>query len=403
MTADRRVASPRVNRVIPTAVRRASRLDGLGTTIFTEMTALAQATGAINLGQGFPDVDGPRAAIEAAVTALRGGENQYAPLPGVPALLEAIFDHQRDRYGLEPEDVLVTFGATEAIASAVLALCDPGDEVVVLEPVYDSYPAVIAFAGATRRPVTLRPPGFRLEEDALREAITGGAGRARVLLLNSPHNPTGRVLDSGELALVARACVEHDLVCISDEVYEHLVYDGEHVPPATLPGMAPRTLTVSSVGKSFSFTGWKIGWASGPEDLVAAARTAKQFLSFAGGTPLQHAAAAALRLDQTVLDGLRDELRSARDQLCEGLSAAGLDPIVPAATYFVNADVGTEAAAFCRDLPRRAGVVAIPTSAFYDDKSAAPTLVRFAFCKRPDVIAEAARRLSAIRPSTTGV
>jgi N-succinyldiaminopimelate aminotransferase len=292
--------------------------------------------------------------------------------------------------------VLITFGATEAIAAAILALCDPGDEVVVLEPLYDSYGATITFAGATRRPVTLRPPEFRLTASALEAAITGGAGRARVLLLNSPHNPTGRVLDAQELSLVARACVAHDLVCVSDEVYEHLVYDGVHVPPATLPGMAQRTLTISSVGKSFSFTGWKIGWASGPAPLVAATRTVKQFLTFAGGTPLQHGAAAALRLPPSALTGLRDTLRIARDQLCEGLTQAGLDPIVPAATYFVNADVHEDATAFCRELPQRAGVVAIPTGVFYDDAAAAPTFVRFAFCKRPEVITEAARRLAAL-------
>jgi N-succinyldiaminopimelate aminotransferase len=373
--------------------RAAARLDGLGTTIFTEMTALAQQTGAINLGQGFPDVDGPSEAIEAAVAALRGGHNQYAPLPGVPTLREAILEHQRALYGLEPEDVIITFGATEAIASAVLGLCDPGDEVVVFEPMYDSYPATVAFAGATHRAVTLRPPDFRVTAEALRDAITD---RTRVMLVNSPHNPTGRVLDAEELALIAAACREHDLVCVSDEVYEHLVYDGEHIPPATLPGMSERTLTISSVGKSFSFTGWKIGWASGPAELVAATRTAKQFLSFAGGTPLQHAAAAALRLPASALAELRDDLRRTRDQLCEGLAAAGLNPIVPAATYFVNADVGSDAVAFCRELPERAGVVAIPTSVFYDDKRAAPTLVRFAFCKRPEVIAQAAQRLAAL-------
>ncbi len=378
-------------------MRTAARLDGLGTTVFTEMTALAERTGAINLGQGFPDVDGPSEAIEAVVTALRSGRaNQYAPLPGVPSLREAVFAHQRDCYGLDPEDLIVTFGATEAIAAAVLGLCDPGDEVVVLEPLYDSYAATITFAGAVRRTVPLRPPEFRLTEDALHDAITGGAGRARLLLLNSPHNPTGRVLDREELAFVARACTEHDLVCVSDEVYEHLVFDGEHVPPATLPGMAQRTLTISSVGKSFSFTGWKIGWASGPSELVAATRMAKQFLTFSGGTPLQHGAAAALTLPRSVLAGLATELREARDHLCDGLRAAGLEPFVPQGTYFVNADVGTDAVRFCRELPERAGVVAIPTGTFYDDKHLAPTLVRFAFCKRPEVIAEAARRLAAL-------
>ncbi|HTT29362.1 MAG TPA: aminotransferase class I/II-fold pyridoxal phosphate-dependent enzyme [Solirubrobacteraceae bacterium] len=372
----------------------AARVAGLGTTIFTEMSALALRTGAINLGQGFPDTDGPSAVIEAAVTALRGGENQYAPLPGVPALREAVFEHQRDWYGLDPEDVLITFGATEAIASALLGLCDPGDEVVVLEPYYDSYAACISFAGATRRPVTLRPPGFEVSEEALRSAIRPVA---RVLLLNSPHNPTGRVLNRAELELIAAACVEHDLICVTDEVYEHLVYDGEHIPIATLPGMASRTLTISSVGKSFSFTGWKIGWCSGPADLVAATRMVKQYLTFAGGTPLQHAAATALRLPRSEVEALRDDLRAKRDQLCAGLQTAGLRPLTPAGTYFVNADVGVDSVEFCRSLPERCGIVAIPTSVFYDDTEAAATLVRFAFCKRPEVIAEAADRLAALR------
>ncbi|MGI9185268.1 MAG: aminotransferase class I/II-fold pyridoxal phosphate-dependent enzyme [Solirubrobacteraceae bacterium] len=373
--------------------RRAARLAGLGTTIFTEMSALAQRTGAINLGQGFPDTDGPSEAIEAAVTALRSGENQYAPLPGVPALREAVREHQRRHYGLEPEDVLITFGATEAIAAALLGLCDPGDEVVVLEPYYDSYAACIAFAGAHRHPVTLRPPAFALDPEALHTAI---GPRARVLLLNTPHNPTGRVLDRSELELMATACREHDLVCVTDEVYEHLVYDGRHVPIATLPGMAERTLTISSIGKSFSFTGWKIGWCSGPAELVASARTVKQFLTFAGGTPLQHASAAALRLAPSHLEALREDLRAKRDQLCAGLVAAGLAPLTPAATYFVNADVGTDAVRFCAELPERCGVVAIPTSVFYDDQQAAPTLVRFAFCKREEVIAQAAQRLATL-------
>jgi N-succinyldiaminopimelate aminotransferase len=369
----------------------AARLEGLGTTIFTEMTALAQRLGAINLGQGFPDENGPSAAIEAAATAMREGENQYAPLPGVPALREAVFEHQRHYYGLEPEDVLITFGATEGIASAMLGLCEPGDEVVVLEPYYDSYAAMIGFSGASRSPVTLRPPDFALHRDELEAAI---GPRARVMLINSPHNPTGRVLTRAELEAIAHACIEHDLLCVTDEVYEHLVFDGEHIPLSTLPGMAERTLTISSIGKSFSFTGWKIGWCSGPAELVAAARTVKQFLTFAGGTPLQHASAAALRLPPVYLENLRDELRAKRDLLCAGLAEAGLTPFVSAGTYFVNADVGTDAVRFCSELPGRCGIVAIPTSVFYDDKEAARTLVRFAFCKRREVIEEAARRLS---------
>jgi N-succinyldiaminopimelate aminotransferase len=330
--------------------------------------------------------------IEAAVSALRGGHNQYAPLPGVPVLRDAVLEHQRSYYGLEPEDLLITFGATEAIAASLLGVCDPGDEVVVLEPYYDSYAACIEFAGARRRPVTLAPPDFAVSEEALRAAV---GPRARVLLLNSPHNPTGRVLTEAEVRLIAAVCNEHDLICISDEVYEHLVYDGaRHIPPATLPGMADRTLTISSVGKTFSFTGWKIGWCSGPAELVAATRAIKQYLTFAGGTPLQYAAAAALSLPASTIETLRDDLRRRRDQLCEGLDAAGLRPLVPAGTYFVNADVGVDAVEFCGSLPERCGVVAIPMAAFYDDKDAAWTFVRFAFCKRGEVIAEAARRLA---------
>jgi N-succinyldiaminopimelate aminotransferase len=372
---------------------RARRLAGLGTTIFTEMTALAQETGAINLGQGFPDEDGPAPAIEAAVNALRGGHNQYAPLPGVPALRDAVLAHQRAYYGLEHEELVVTFGATEAIASALLGLCDPGDEVVVLEPYYDSYSACIAFAGAVRVPVTLRPPSFALDADELRAAITP---RTRVLLLNSPHNPTGRVLTRAELDVVAGVCIDHDLICVSDEVYEHLVFDGEHIPPATLAGMAERTLTISSIGKTFSFTGWKIGWACGTAELVGAVRTVKQFLTFAGGTPLQHASAAALALGPGHIDGLAAALRAKRDRLCEGLRGAGFTPLVPQGTYFVNVDVGEDAMTFCRELPARCGVVAVPTSVFYSSPSVGSSLVRFAFCKRDEVIDEGAARLATL-------
>jgi N-succinyldiaminopimelate aminotransferase len=379
----------------------AARLRPFGTTIFTEMSALALRTGAINLGQGFPDTDGPAEIVDAVTAAMRAGANQYAPLRGVPELCAAIAEHQRRRYGLEVDPdtgVQVTFGATEAIAATMLGLLEPGDEVVVLEPFYDSYAATIAMAGATRRLVTLRPPDFALDPDELAAAARGA--RVRMLLLNSPHNPTGRVLTRPELEAVARACVENDLVAVTDEVYEHLVYDGEHVPLATLPGMAHRTLTISSAGKSFSFTGWKVGWCCGPPELVAAVRAAKQFMSFAGGTPLQHAVAVALSDAERHVAPLRRSLQGARDRLCAGLDAAGFDVRVPQGGYFVNADLTplgvADAATWCRTLPARAGVVAIPTSAFYADPSAGRTLVRFAFCKRREVIDEAVGRLVAV-------
>jgi N-succinyldiaminopimelate aminotransferase len=378
----------------------ATRLSGFGTTIFTEWSALAARTGAINLGQGFPDTDGPAEIVDAVTTAMRSGTaNQYAPLRGVPELRAAIAAHQQRRYSLEIDPdlgVQVTFGATEAIAATMLGLLDPGDEVVVLEPFYDSYAATIAMAGATRRLVTLRPPDFALDADELAAAAAGE--RVRMLLLNSPHNPTGRVLTRNELEAVARTCVEHDLVAVTDEVYEHLVFDGEHLPLATLPGMAERTLTISSAGKSFSFTGWKIGWCSGPPQLVASVSAAKQFLSFAGGTPFQHAVAGALADAERHVAPLRSTLQAGRDRLCEGLRAAGFGVCVPQGGYFVQADVAplgvADAGDWCRALPERAGVVAIPTSAFYADAAAGRTLVRLAFCKRPEVIDEAVARLA---------
>ncbi|KQZ68550.1 pyridoxal phosphate-dependent aminotransferase [Nocardioides sp. Root151] len=380
--------------------RPAKRLDGIPTTIFTEMSALAVATGAINLGQGFPDVDGPASVVERAVTALRAGENQYAPGSGILPLREAIAAHQARHYGLELDpghDVVVTTGATEGIAAALLAFVDPGDEVVVLEPYYDSYLAMIAFAGGVRRPVTLRAPDFRLDVDALRAAVTD---RTKLLLVNTPHNPTGTVLNRDELQAIADVAVEHDLLVVTDEVYEHLVFDDhEHIPLATLTGMFERTVTLSSAGKMFSFTGWKIGWATGPRDLVQAVLGAKQWLSFSSGTPLQPAVAHALDHESDFYVGLTRSLQDRRDQLCAGLDKLDVDVRVPEGTYFVTTDVRrlgwADGDAFCRALPERAGVVAIPGQAFYDDLEEGRHLIRWAFCKEPDVIAEGIDRLSA--------
>jgi N-succinyldiaminopimelate aminotransferase len=384
-----------------TSVPISQRLRGFGTTIFTEFSALALQTGAVNLGQGFPDENGPSEVIDDVVEAMRRGENQYAPLAGVPALREAIAEHQRRRYGLEvdPHDgVQVTFGATEAISAALLGLLEPGDVVVLLEPYYDSYAAAVAMAGASRRGVVLRPPDFAIDLDALDAAAEG----ARALILNSPHNPTGRVLSRAELEGIAAVCAERDLLVVTDEVYEHLVFDGaEHVPLATLPGMAERTLTVSSAGKSFSFTGWKVGWCSGPPDLVAGARAAKQFLTFAGATPLQHAIARALPRAEELVAPLARGLRENRDRLAAGLRALGLSVIDSQGTYFLNVDLASigedDAVAWCRELPHRAGVVAIPTGAFYDDEDAGRTLARFAFCKRTETLELALERLAAAR------
>jgi len=378
-----------------------ARIAGLGTTIFAEMSALAARTGAVNLGQGFPDTDGPTEVVDRAVDALRSGRNQYAPGTGVPELRAAIADHQQRFYGLaiDPdEEVAVTTGATEAIAAAVLGLVDPGDEVVVLEPYYDSYVAVIQMAGAVRRPVTLRAPDFRLPIDELRAAVTP---RTTAILLNTPHNPTGTVLRRDELEAVAAVAVEHDLVVISDEVYEHLTFDGlPHVPIATLPGMAERTLTISSGGKTFSFTGWKIGWASGPAPLVRAMLGAKQFLTYTSGSPLQPAIAHALGADDAFFDDLTTRMQAQRDLLCDGLADLGLDVFVPEGTYFATTDIRPlgfdDGLEFCRMLPGRAGVVAIPHQVFYDSEAGRP-LVRWAFCKRPEVITDALERLQALR------
>ncbi len=374
------------------------RLDGLGTTIFAEMSALATATGAINLGQGFPDTDGPEEIREAAVRALREGKgNQYPPGPGIPELRTAISEHQHRFYGLSFDpatEVLVTAGATEAIAAAMLALLEPGDEVIAFEPFYDSYAACIAMAGAERVPLTLRAPDFRPDLDELRAKITP---RTRLLLLNSPHNPTGTVLTRDEASAIAASAVEHDLLVVTDEVYEHVVFDGEHVPLISLPGMRERTASISSAGKTFSFTGWKVGWVTGSAALVGAVRTAKQYLTFVSAGPFQYAVAEALRLPDSYFTALRADLLRKRDLLGDGLRAAGFEVYRPQGTYFITTDIAPfgekDAYAFCRALPERCGVVAVPNSVFYDDPEAGRSQVRFAFCKREDVLQEAADRL----------
>jgi len=379
------------------------RLDGFGTTIFAEMSARALATGAVNLGQGFPDVDGPAEIAKAAAEAvLTGKGNQYPPGPGIPELRNAVADHQHRFYGLtyDPDtEVLVTAGATEAIAAAMLALLEPGDEVIAFEPYYDSYAACIAMAGGVRVPVTLRAPDFRPDMDALRAAITG---RTRLILLNSPHNPTGSVFTRDELAAIAELAIAHDLLVISDEVYEHMVFSGEHLPIASLPGMRERTVTISSAAKTFSFTGWKIGWITATSDLVTAVRTVKQFLTFVSGGPFQYAIAEALALPDDYFSSVSGGLAARRELMVDGLAATGFEVYRPAGTYFITTDIrpfgevsGLE---FCRKLPYKAGVVAIPSSVFYDNAGEGQFHVRFAFCKKEEVLKEALNRLSALRP-----
>jgi N-succinyldiaminopimelate aminotransferase len=402
---DSRPADP-VTATAPTRRRAAlsPRLQHFTGTIFAEMSALAVATGSINLGQGFPDSDGPPAMLEAARAAIAQGANQYPPGAGIPELRAAIAaTRERDRgQRFDPDtEVLVTVGATEAIAAAVIAMTDPGDEVLLIEPYYDSYPAVAAMSGARPVTVPLRRDStgrFALDLDRLADAVTA---RTRLLLLNSPHNPTGTVFTHDELAGIAQIAVEHDLIVVTDEVYEYLTFDGApHFPIGTLPGMAERTVTVSSAGKTFSVTGWKIGWACGPAPLVAAVRAAKQFLTYVGGAPFQPAVAQALRSESAWVAGLRDDLQRKRDRLCAGLRAAGFDVSVPAGTYFVQADIRplgrTDGMAFCRELPQLARVVAVPTQVFYDDPADGAHLVRFAFCKADEVIDEAADRLARI-------
>jgi N-succinyldiaminopimelate aminotransferase len=388
-----------------------TKLDGFGTTIFAEMSALAVETGAINLGQGFPDTDGPRVVLDAAIAAIEAGINQYPPGLGDPVLRRAIADHQRRWYGidLDPDsEVVVTAGATEALAGALLGMLDAGDEVVLFEPMYDSYQAGIALAGARPVPVLLAPDAtgrYVFDPDDLRAAV---GERTKLLLLNTPHNPTGKVFDADELALVAEVAVEHDLVVVTDEVYEHLLFDGRrHVPISTLPGMAERTLTISSGGKTFHTTGWKIGWMTGPPPLVTAARTAKQFLTYVNGAPFQPAIAAGLGLGDDYFVRLAHDLEVGRDLLVAALDTAGFTVHRPEATYFVTVDIRPvvpdgDGMAFCRRLPTEAGVVAVPNEVFYARPEHGRHLVRFACCKRHEVIEEAADRLVAAFAEVAG-
>lgn len=380
------------------------KLAGFGTTIFAEMSALALETGAINLGQGFPDTDGPVEVLDAAVSAIRSGVNQYPPGLGDPDLRRAIAEHQQRWYGLavDPDtEVVVTAGATEALAAAMLGMLDAGDEVIVFEPMYDSYRAGIALADAIPVPVLLRPEEsgrYEFDAGALRAAITD---RTKLILLNTPHNPTGKVFDRDELQIIADVAIERDLIVVTDEVYEHLVFDGAaHVPLATLPDMFERTLTISSGGKTFHTTGWKIGWMSGPPELVTAAKTAKQFLTFVNGAPFQPAIATGLRMGDEHFERLRLDLQTARDHLADGLERAGFVTHRPEATYFVTVDIRAiradgDGANFCRELPHTAGVVAVPSEAFYINPEHGRHLVRFACCKQLDVIDAAAAKLAA--------
>ena len=379
-----------------------SKLQGFGTTIFAEMSALAAATGSINLGQGFPDTDGPSVVVEAAVEAIRSGRgNQYPPGPGIPELRQAIVDHQRAYYGLELDpdrEVLVTAGATEALAAALLSLLDDGDECIVFEPFYDSYPACIAMAGARCVPVRLNPPDFAVDLEVLLAAITV---HTKLILINSPHNPTGTVFDRTTLEGIARIACEHDLIVVADEAYEHLTFDGVvHQPIATMPAMRERTVTIGSAGKTLSFTGWKVGWATGPADLVAAVRTSKQFLTFVSAGPFQYAVAVGLALGPDHFRSFAADLQTKRDRLVAGLTRAGFAVHQPKGTYFITTDISglstDDGMTFCRALPARCGVVAVPNSVFYLDPQGGRSLVRFAFCKRMDVIDEAVSRLTTL-------
>ncbi|WP_280834879.1 pyridoxal phosphate-dependent aminotransferase [Mycolicibacterium frederiksbergense] len=385
-----------------------TRLRPYAVTVFAEMSALAARLGAVNLGQGFPDEDGPAAMLKVAQEAIAAGVNQYPPGLGTAELRHAIAAQRKRHYGIDYDpdtEVLVTVGATEAIAAAVIGLVEPGSEIVVIEPFYDSYSPVIAMAGCIRRAVPLVADGrgFAIDIDGLRRAVTP---RTKALILNSPHNPTGAVASDAELRAVAALAVEHDLLVITDEVYEHLVFDGHrHLPPAGYPGMATRTVTISSAAKMFNATGWKIGWACGAPDLIAGVRAAKQYLSYVGGAPFQPAVAYALNNEDAWVADLRESLRAKRDRLSSALADLGFEVHDSNGTYFLCADPRPlgyhDSAEFCAELPHKTGVAAIPMSAFCDPDAPHADLwnhlVRFAFCKRDDTLDEAIRRLGALQ------
>ncbi len=390
---------------------RNPRLQGFGTTVFAEMSALAAKTGAVNLGQGFPDTDGPAEVAEIAAHAVLNGPNQYPPLPGQPDLRAAVAEHQERFYGLsyDPDsEVLITAGATEAIAGSMFALCDQGDEVITFEPSYDSYSASIAMAGAIKKPVLLRDPDYALDRDAFMAALSDAS---RVILLNTPHNPTGKVFTRDELEWIAQIAIERDLVVVSDDVYQHMVFNGEHIPIAAIAGMRERTISIGSAGKTFSFTGWKVGWVTTSPELRNAVMTAKQFLTFVNAAPMQPAVAAGLRLSDDYFNQLRDDLLAKRDRLQSGLEAAGFDVLHTQGTYFLSCDIRGIAARtglpdtsieFCLALPEACGVVAVPSEVFYTTKAAGRHLVRFAFCKRDEVLDEAIERLQRLTSSDGG-
>ena len=380
-----------------------SNLREFGETIFAEMSALAIETGAINLGQGFPDTDGPIEISELAIQAIRNGQNQYPPGLGIPELRKAISAHQKRFYNLDFDfdtEVLVTAGATEGIAASLLALCKPGDEVITFEPYYDSYAASIALSGATRRVVTLRTPNYQFDPEELRNSVNANT---KAILVNSPHNPTGKVFSKEELLLISELCQEHDLIAICDEVYEHLVFEGVHTPLISLPGMRDRTIQISSSGKTFSFTGWKIGWVCAQPALLNTVRTAKQFLTYVNGSPFQPAIASALLLPDDYFRDLLIDMKRKRDCLSNGLENAGFTVFVPAGTYFVTADIRpygiSDGREFCLTLPQTCGVVAVPNVVFYDNKDEGRHLVRFAFCKRLEVLESAVLRLMSLKDS----